>query len=201
MTYRASSELWRGLARLGVLALLGVAAAAGNLLAQAATEKPDMVGNIALNEQTYQKLLETAKAQGRNDLAADLQDPAKRKEAAIKMIAQLRERRGAQGGPDAQQPGGPGGMPGQPAGPDGGQRDPRQWMQRMGGMMATPAVTTTEKYLFIVRGDTVYQLDIDTLEVIKQVRLPQPEGMRGPGGPGGPGGFGRPQQPQGQQQQ
>jgi hypothetical protein len=194
----------KGLVGASVVALLTVAAA-GSLLAQGAEEKPDQVGNITLNEQTYQKLIEAAKAQGKDDLAAALQDPAKRKEAAIKMIGQLRERRGGQGGPEAQQPGGPG-MPGQPGPPGDGQRDPRQWMQRMGagmGMMAPPAITTTEKYLFIVRGDTVFQLDIDTLEIIKQARLPQPEGMRGPGGPGGPppGGFGRPQQPEGQKQQ
>ncbi len=56
-------------------------------------------------------------------------------------------------------------------------------MGMRGGPSEGTAVTATEKYLFIVRGNTVFQLDITTLEIIKQKELPEPE-RRGPGGQG-----------------
>jgi hypothetical protein len=59
-------------------------------------------------------------------------------------------------------------------------RDRMQNAPQRGGMPGMPgqiAVATTDKYLFIVRGNTVYQLDVDTLAVLKQTELPMPEGM------------------------
>jgi hypothetical protein len=67
-------------------------------------------------------------------------------------------------------------------------------MMRMGGFQP-PVVVTTEKYLIIVRGNTVFQLDINTLEILHKQELPMPEGFVLP--PQQPGGMQPPPPPPG----
>lgn len=75
---------------------------------------------------------------------------------------------GGPGGPDG--PGGPGGFGGPP--PMG-----------MGGGPAT--VTATQSAVYVLRGNTLYAFNAQTLKPIAQVELPRPTG--GPGGRGGAG--------------
>ena len=84
-------------------------------------------------------------------------------------LAQPGEQGGAPGGGGGA--GGPG-MPGMGGGPGmmGG-----PFMGMRGGPPGSVAVTATDKYLFIVRGNTVFQLDVNTLEILKQKELPEPE--------------------------
>lgn len=78
--------------------------------------------------------------------------------------------------PQPGNPNAPAQQPGQ-GGPFGG-GPPAAFFARM-----MPAVTsTTEKYLFVVRGGTVYQLDVNSLEILKQQELPTPEMPPPPGG-------------------
>lgn len=65
----------------------------------------------------------------------------------------------------------------QGAGPFGGGPPPAFFARMMPAVVAT-----TEKYLFVVRGGTVFQLDINTLEILKQQDLPMPELPPPPGG-------------------
>jgi hypothetical protein len=57
----------------------------------------------------------------------------------------------------------------------------------MGGGMQ-PVVTATERYVYVLRGDTLFQYSAEGLKLIAKATLPQDENRRGPGGPGGPGG-------------
>lgn len=76
---------------------------------------------------------------------------------------------GFQGGPGG--PGGPGGFGGPPH-------------MMMGGGPAT--VSATQSAVYVLRGNTLYAFNAQTLKPTAQVELPRPQG--GPGGPGGPGG-------------
>lgn len=146
------------------------------LLAAQPNRQPDRIGDVPLTEQTYQRLIERARAQGRDDLVEKLQskDATVRREAARTLIQQVRNQRAGWGGAGRGQRAG---QPGRLEGP--GRRAAGAWRGRL-GMMMLPAMTATDKYLFILRGDTVYQLSIDTLEIIKQTKLPPPEGPRPP---------------------
>jgi len=84
----------------------------------------------------------------------------------------------------------PGERQGGRAGGRGDGMDGRQMLMRMGAFQP-PVVVTTNKYLIIIRGNTVYQLDINTLERLNTKELPMPEGF-----PMGP-----PPQPEGGMQQ
>ncbi len=96
---------------------------------------------------------------------------------------------GGQGGP------GGGGFPGGQGGPGGGgfpggQGGPGGGMMRgmMGGGMQ-PVVTATERYVYVLRGDTLFQYSAEGLKLIAKATLPQDDRQRGGGGfPGGPGG-------------
>lgn len=132
---------------------------------------------------------------------AQAKDPAVKTSAARGVKAQTpadpeapQPPQGFPGGGGGQGPfggqGGPGGFPG--GGPGGqGMRGP------MMGMMGAPAtMTATDRYVFILRGDTLYQYSTDGLKLVGKAELPRDQ--RGPrggqGGPGGPGGPGEPPQ-------
>jgi len=75
-------------------------------------------------------------------------------------------------------PGGPGqgGFPGGPGGQGG--------MRPMMGMMGAPAsLVATDKYVFVLRGDTLMQFTTDGLKLVGKTTLPRDERPR-PGGEG-----------------
>lgn len=88
---------------------------------------------------------------------------------------------GGQGGP------GGGGFPGGQGGPGGGGFGGGMMRGMMGGGMQ-PVVTATERYVYVLRGDTLFQYSAEGLKLVAKATLPQDENRRGPGGPGGPGG-------------
>ena len=55
----------------------------------------------------------------------------------------------------------------------GGQRPPGGGFG--GGFMGGAQMTATDKYLYILRGNTVYQLDATNLKMLNQTELPRPE--------------------------
>lgn len=84
------------------------------------------------------------------------------------------------GGPGGQGfPGGPGS--GAPGYPGAGQGFRGMGMGMMGGGPAT--VTATEKYVYVLRGDTLYQYSVDGLKLTAKATLPRPEPPQRPGGP------------------
>ena len=84
------------------------------------------------------------------------------------------------GGPQGGFPGGPqGGFPGGGFGQGGGMRGPM--MMGMGGAPAT--VTATDKFVYVLRGDTLMQFSVDGLKLVAKATLPRDE-PRQPGGPG-----------------
>lgn len=93
------------------------------------------------------------------------------------------------GGPQGGFPGGgpqgafPGGGFGQ-----GGMRGPM--MMGMGGAPAT--VTATDKYVYVLRGETLMQFSVDGLKLVAKTTLPRDERQPGPGGQGDPNAPGRP---------
>ena len=97
---------------------------------------------------------------------------------------------GGQGGP------GGGGFPGGQGGPGGGgfgggQGGPGGGGGMMRGMMGggmQPVVTATERYVYVLRGDTLFQYSAEGLKLVAKATLPQDQRQGGPGGPGGPGG-------------
>ena len=102
---------------------------------------------------------------------------------------------GGQGGQGGQGgfPGGPGGggFPGGQGGPGGGgfpggQGGPGGGMMRgmMGGGMQ-PVVTATERYVYVLRGDTLLQYSAEGLKLIAKATLPQDEMRQRPVGGGG----------------
>ena len=99
---------------------------------------------------------------------------------------------GGQGGP------GGGGFPGGQGGPGGGGFPGGQGggMMRgmMGGMMGgmQPVVTATERYVYVLRGDTLFQYSAEGLKLVAKATLPQDENRQRPGGGGGFGGPGGP---------
>ena len=113
-------------------------------------EQPGAGGGGADQPQWQERIAALAQRLGDPELVEKLrsQDPKVRQEAWAQIQERMRDRM-----QNAPQRGGMPGMPGQ------------------------LAVATTDKYLFIVRGNTVYQLDVDTLAVLKQTELPMPEGM------------------------
>lgn len=72
------------------------------------------------------------------------------------------------------QPGFPGGFPGGPG------------MGPMGPMMGAPTMTATATTVYVLRGNTLFAFDANTLRLKARTELPAPEFR--PGGPGGPGG-------------
>ena len=92
---------------------------------------------------------------------------------------------GGQGGP------GGGGFPGGQGGPGGGGFGGGQGGGMMRGMMGggmQPVVTATERYVYVLRGDTLFQYSAEGLKLVAKATLPQDQRQGGPGGPGGPGG-------------
>ncbi|PIX37934.1 MAG: hypothetical protein COZ57_31900 [Armatimonadetes bacterium CG_4_8_14_3_um_filter_66_20] len=158
-------------------------------------EQPGAPGGGPDQPEWQERLAAIAQRLGDPELLEKLrsQDPKVRQEAVAQIQERMRDR--MQNGPQG------GGMFGGLG----------MFAPGMGGMPGVPgqvAVATTEKYLFVVRGNTVYQLDVDTLAVLKQTELPMPEGMvlgTGTGGPmrppGGRGGQGaNPRNPGAKQQ-
>lgn len=91
---------------------------------------------------------------------------------------------GGQGGPGGGGFGGPGGgFPGGQGGFGGG-----GMMRGMMGGGMQPVVTATERYVYVLRGDTLFQYSAEGLKLIAKATLPQDQRQGGPGGPGGPGG-------------
>ncbi len=92
------------------------------------------------------------------------------------------------GGPQGGFPGGgpQGGFPGGGFG-QGGMRGPM--MMGMGGAPAT--VTATDKYVYVLRGETLMQFSVDGLKLVAKTTLPRDE-RPGPGGPGDGPAPGRP---------
>lgn len=102
---------------------------------------------------------------------------------------------GGQGFPGG---GGQGGFPGGPGGQGGGfpGGGPMGMMRGPGG---GASLTATDKYVYVLQGNMLYQYSVDGLKLTAKVQLPQQQGGPGgpggfPGGPGGPpeGGFGGP---------
>ena len=92
---------------------------------------------------------------------------------------------GGQGGP------GGGGFGGGQGGPGGGGFGGGQGGGMMRGMMGggmQPVVTATERYVYVLRGDTLFQYSAEGLKLVAKATLPQDQRQGGPGGPGGPGG-------------
>ena len=89
---------------------------------------------------------------------------------------------GGQGGP------GGGGFPGGQGGPGGGGFGGGQGGGMMRGMMGggmQPVVTATERYVYVLRGDTLFQYSAEGLKLVAKATLPQDQRQGGPGGPGG----------------
>lgn len=59
-----------------------------------------------------------------------------------------------------------------------GQNVPGQGFQRQGGGSASMAVN--EKFLFVLRGDSIYQYSVDNMKLIGTTKLPTVERDRGP---------------------
>ena len=98
--------------------------------------------------------------------------------------------------------GGQGGFPGGPGGQGGGfpGGGPMGMMRGPGG---GASLTATDKYVYVLQGNMLYQYSVEGLKLTAKVQLPQQQGGPGgpggfpgggPGGPGGPpdGGFGGP---------
>ena len=83
--------------------------------------------------------------------------------------------------------GGPGGGQGGRGGFGGGQGGGFPGMGMMGGGAAT--IAATDKYVYILRGNTLYQYSVEGLKLLAKTEIPQPP--RPAGGLGG-GGFGGP---------
>jgi hypothetical protein len=56
----------------------------------------------------------------------------------------------------------------------------------MGMMMAPAVVTATDRYVFVLRGNTLFQFDVNGLRLLAQTQLPGGGGQGG-GGAGGSG--------------
>jgi hypothetical protein len=82
-----------------------------------------------------------------------------------------------QGFPPPQGGGFGGGVAGQPGNPGPGQF-------RYGGQPMVNSMTTSGNYLFAASGDTIYKIQIDTMSIIGQTRLPQSRQAGQQGGQG-----------------
>lgn len=94
---------------------------------------------------------------------------------------------------------GGGGFGGGQGGPGGGQTGPGVgFFGGPGGMMGGgggASIAATDKYVYILRGNTLYQYSVEGLKLLAKAELPQPPRPQGgfggggfPGGPGGPDG-------------
>lgn len=88
-------------------------------------------------------------------------------------------------------PGGQGGFPGGPGGGGfpGGPPMGGMGMMGMGGGGAT--MTATDKYVYVLRGNTLYQFAAEGLKLLGKAELPQPQRPQRPDG----GAFGEPPPP------
>ena len=102
---------------------------------------------------------------------------------------------GGQARPGGQQggfgrPGGQGGFGGQQGGPGGGGfGGPGGMMGMMGGGGGGTSIAATDKYVYIVRGNTLYQYAVEGLKLLAKAELPQQPRPQGGGGGFGGGGF------------
>ncbi|MGC4044920.1 MAG: hypothetical protein QM758_14090 [Armatimonas sp.] len=95
-------------------------------------------------------------------------------------------------------PGRPGGQGGFGGGFGGGQGGgfpggPPMGMMGMGGGGGA-SITATDKYVYVLRGNTLYQFAAEGLKMLGKAELPQPPRPQGLGGQGG-GAFGDPPPP------
>jgi len=181
---------WTGML---VAAVLGAALTAGQPVGAqpAGGPEPDRIGEVALTPEVYAKVIDAVKALGLNELAERLQSQDKnvRLEAIRSMVDRLRDR----GGPGRQGEGFGRGEIGPNQGFDlGGLM--RGAFAMMPGLtqLFQPVIATTDKYLLVVRGDRVLQLDLNTLQTLNQTQLPQAEMVRPFAQPAAPGEHPRP---------
>jgi len=134
----------------GIVVWLTLLVCATWTLAQPEGERRNANGSV-----NVERAVAAAERLGDADLAAKLksENPAEREAAMETLRDKLRER--------------------MEQGRQQGQQRPPQFASRF--LPAT--MVTTDKYLLILRGNTLYQLDVDTLLVLKQVELPAPEGQ------------------------
>lgn len=85
------------------------------------------------------------------------------------------------------QQGGPQGFPGQGQGQGQGFG---QGQQRFGGSPMVNVMTTSESWLFAAAGDTIYKIEISSMKIVGQTKLPQPRPQQDQGQ--NRGGAGRP---------
>ena len=57
-------------------------------------------------------------------------------------------------------------------GPGGPDQPARQWQMRFIGAMQPGAIFATEKNVYVLRGDTLYQFRASDLELVKKVTVP-----------------------------
>ena len=82
----------------------------------------------------------------------------------------------------------PGGFQGGGAGAQGaqggqGNRPMMGGMRGMMGMMGGAAIAVSGDAVFVVRGNTLFKFDAETLELLAQAEMPMPEMPQMPGGP------------------
>ncbi len=88
------------------------------------------------------------------------------------------------------QQGGPQGFPGQGQGQFGQGQGFGQGQQRFGGSPMVNSMTSAGNNLFVAAGDTIYKIDIDSMAIKGQTKLPQPRPQQDQGQ--NRGGAGRP---------
>jgi hypothetical protein len=49
-----------------------------------------------------------------------------------------------------------------------------------------PVITATDKYVYVLRGDTLFQFSADGLKLLARAELPRPEPRESPDGKGPP---------------
>ena len=89
---------------------------------------------------------------------------------------------GGQGGPGGGFGGGQGGPGGGFGGGQGGPGGGFGGGMRMGGG-AQPVVTATDKYVYVLRGETLFQYAAEGLKLVAKAQLPRDENQRGGGPP------------------
>ncbi len=85
------------------------------------------------------------------------------------------------------QQGGPQGFPGQGQGQGFG-----QGQQRFGGSPMVNSMTSAGNNLFVAAGDTIYKIEISSMKIVGQTKLPQPRPQQDQGQGQNRGGAGRP---------
>lgn len=113
-----------------------------------------------LTEQMLQRLIEVAERNGDKDLVARLKsmDPQVRQQAARDVFQKYRDQmgRGQRGALFGRVQGGP------------------------FGPLPAVAIAVTDKYVFVVRGDVLYQFDAETLKLINQATFGPPPAAAAP---------------------